>query len=277
MLLLLFAIPGVAAFSATVPFYAVRQEAAPSKQVDKKKSIEPATPASYFAQTVQSTTLKEDEPLVDVRVPYHAAAELAYLAAGEPDDNFSAFATRYQTAMVERVKSKVRARAAAHDDLSVPYEAAAALAYAETTTQEDYASFRERYHAAMVEWVKTKARARRAVDVSVPYNAAAKLAFQQRQRNLRGTHNTPTNKKNDSNKDDVAFAAFEAKYIEQTVAMVRRKAQRKMALRDEPVVVQVVEGAAASHEDDLAKVRHLVGFQQDLDLTLRVIGERLYN
>eukprot|EP00977_Amphora_coffeiformis_P006950 scaffold1511_cov170-Amphora_coffeaeformis.AAC.21 len=282
LLLLLSAIPGVLAFSATVPFYAVRQEAVQPKQVEKKKNIVPATPASFFAQTLESTTAtveigdkKEDEEPIDLSVPYNAAAELAYHAAGEPGNEFAAFATRYHTAMVERVKSKVRARASAADDLRVPYNAAAALAFAdsvETTTQEDFAAFEARYNTATIEWVKAKARARRAVDVSIPYNAAARLAYKKYQQNLKGTHNTQPNKN-----DAAAFAAFETKYIEQTIAMVQRKAQRKMAPRGEPVVVQVIEGAATSHEDDLAKVRHLVGCKQDLDLTLGVIGERLYN
>jgi hypothetical protein len=152
---------------------------------------------------------------VDIAVPYDAAARLAYQRANVPTD-YAVFREQYEAEAIAMVTAKKAAAAAAAAalartaaipaitavavpvtveakttttvDLSVPYDAAARLAFATATTilsWEDFKLFFETEAIASVvakraaarESSTTPAVAVTAVDVSVPYDAAARLAY----------------------------------------------------------------------------------------------------
>ena len=59
-------------------------------------------------------------------------------------------------------------------DVSIPYDAAAKLAYEATDKSVPYDAYKQAYEADAVEYVKSK----QPIDVSIPYDAAAKLAYE---------------------------------------------------------------------------------------------------
>ena len=89
-------------------------------------------------------------------------------------------------------------------DVSVPYDAAARLAYAKSNKRLSYDAFQQQYEAKARADVIRKNRP----DVSVPYNAAAQLAYEQEQEQ--------------SNKT-MSFEAFIQTYQEESVAQVMKK------------------------------------------------------
>jgi len=104
---------------------------------------------------------------IDVSIPYDAAAKLAYEAAGSKGD-YAAFKAQFEADAVADVISKQPV------DVSVPYDAAAKLAYEAAGGKGDYAAFKKQFEADAVADVISK----QPVDVSVPYDAAAKLAYE---------------------------------------------------------------------------------------------------
>lgn len=170
----------------------------------------------YEADAVADVIAK-NAPAVDLSIPYDAAAKLAYEAAGSPGD-YAAFKTKYE----EDAVAAVIAKNAPAVDLSIPYDAPAKLAYEKAGGKGDYAAFKEKYEADAVADVIAKnappkeeapaaaAPAAAAADISVPYDAAAKLAYE----------------KAGSPGD---FAAFKAKYEEEAVAQVIAKQKKPVA------------------------------------------------
>lgn len=96
-------------------------------------------------------------------------------------------------------------------DVSIPYDAAARLAYETSDKAMKYVDFKAKYEMEAVELVKSKrpvpaksAVASPSVDVSIPYDAAAKLAYE------------------GSNKS-MSYNEFKGKYEADTIAMVKSK------------------------------------------------------
>jgi hypothetical protein len=85
-------------------------------------------------------------------------------------------------------------------DVSIPYNAAAKLAYEGSDKSMSFEEFEPRYLADAVALVKSK----QPVNISVPYNAAAKLAYEASDKSM-------------------SFADFEPKYIAEAVALVKSK------------------------------------------------------
>jgi len=102
-------------------------------------------------------------------------------------------------------------------DVSVPYDAAARLAYSLLEEKENisFQTFEAKYREDVVAMVKSKQPEKEVadvvVDVSVPYDAAARLAYSLLL----------------DDKQNISFKAFEAKYLEDTVSMVKSKQPKK--------------------------------------------------
>lgn len=146
------------------------------QQVEKAAKVEPAV-----------------SDVVDVSVPYDAAARNAY-AASDKKLTFEEFEVKYLAEAVALVKSKRPV------DLSIPYDAAAKLAYAASDKSMPYEAFKATYLADAVALVKSK----QPVDLSIPYDAAAKLAYEASDKSM-------------------AFPAFKTKYLADAVADVKSK------------------------------------------------------
>jgi len=86
-------------------------------------------------------------------------------------------------------------------DLSIPYDAAAKLAYEASDKSIAYDAFKAKYEADAVADVMAKY-----VDLSIPYDAAAKLAYE-------------------ASDKSIAYDAFKAKYEADAVADVIAKSQ----------------------------------------------------
>ena len=176
-------------------------------------------------QEIASTP--EPETRVDVRVPYDAAAQLAY-AASDKKMPYPDFKIQYEAEAVALVKSKQQPKkkgdtaatpeASMTVDLSVPYDAAAKLAFEASDKKMDYADFKLKYEKEAVELVKSKqpkketasssttvtTSATVTADLSVPYDAAAQLAY------------AATDK-------SIPFADFKIKYEAEAVELVKSK------------------------------------------------------
>lgn len=151
------------------------------------------------------------EEAIDVSIPYDAAAKLAY-EASDKSMKYDDFKTKYEENAVLEVKSKRPV------DVSIPYDAPARLAYAASDKSMDYADFKIQYEEKAVADVKAKnpaagtgskqqaadTGANTSVDLSIPYDAAAKLAYE----------------KSDKSID---FNAYLKVYYDETVAMVASK------------------------------------------------------
>ena len=138
-----------------------------------KKAFEAAAVADVIAK---------NEPPVDVSVPYDAAAQLAY-EASDKSQKYDAFKKAFEAAAVADVIAKNEPPV----DVSVPYDAAAQLAYEASDKSQKYDAFKKSFEAAAVAdviakkapaVVEKKAKSAPAIDVSVPYDAAAKLAYE---------------------------------------------------------------------------------------------------
>ena len=87
-------------------------------------------------------------------------------------------------------------------DVSIPYDAAARLAYEKSDKSLTFTDFKAKY---LIE-AKTLVKSKQAnyVDVSIPYGAAAKLAYEKSDKSL-------------------TFKEFEAQYLAEAVALVKSK------------------------------------------------------
>ncbi|KAG7364775.1 hypothetical protein IV203_037977 [Nitzschia inconspicua] len=85
-------------------------------------------------------------------------------------------------------------------DVSVPYDAAARLAYEASDKSVTFEEFEVKYLADAVALVKSK----QPVDLSIPYDAAAKLAYEQSDKSM-------------------SFADFKPKYLAEAVELVKSK------------------------------------------------------
>ena len=115
----------------------------------------------------------------DLSIPYDAAAQLAY-EESDKSAEYDDFKAQYEADAVAMVTAKQPV------DVSIPYDAAARVAWEATDRSADYASFKTQYEADTVAMVTAKQPKKEveaeeekpaAVDVSIPYDAAAKLAY----------------------------------------------------------------------------------------------------
>jgi len=98
-------------------------------------------------------------------------------------------------------------------DVSVPYNAAAKLAYETSDKTLSFSDFEQQYLQDTIAYVKAK----QPIDVSVPYNAAAKLAYETSDKTL-------------------SFDDFEQRYLQDSIAYVKAK---------QPIDVSIPYDAAA--------------------------------
>jgi hypothetical protein len=146
----------------------------------------------FIAQMQEVKSIPEPEVPFDLSIPYDATARLAYDGSDMslPYDEFKA---KYEADTVAMVKAKqpkkekpapaaaavvaassVEAASAGEAvDLSIPYDAAAMLAYEASDKSLSYEDFKPVYEAEAVAQVISK----RPVDLSIPYDAAAVLAY----------------------------------------------------------------------------------------------------
>ncbi len=134
-------------------------------------------------------------------------------------------------------------------DISIPYNAAAKLAYEKSDKSLDFKTFEEQYIADAVALVISK----QPIDVSIPYNAAAKLAY-------------------DTSDKSIDFASFEKQYVEDAVALVTskkaalenelRKQEDEERLADE---ARLAELARIAEEERLAEEARLAEEDEDDD------------
>lgn len=143
---------------------------------------------------------------IDISIPYDAAARLAYESSNKSMD-YDAFKVQYEADAVALVKSKQPI------DISIPYDAAAKLAYESSDKSMAYDDFKAQYEADAVAMVKSKqpkkepapaAAAPAGLDVTIDYDAAAKLAYE-------------------ASDKSTSFADFKPKYEEDAVALVVSK------------------------------------------------------
>ena len=184
-----------------------------------KDALKAPVDAKAAKANAQSVKKKSAPAASDVSIPYDAAAKLAYDKAGGKGD-YAAFKEKYEADAVADVKAKNGKSdggdaAAPGEDVSIPYDAAAKLAYDKAGGKGDYAAFKEKYEADAVADVKAKNgrsddggddAAAPGDDVSIPYDAAAKLAYQAA-----------------GGKGD--YAAFRQKYEAEAVELVKSKRQ----------------------------------------------------
>lgn len=116
---------------------------------------------------------------------------------------------------VEEAKKKEPETAAAAIDVSVPYDAAARLAYEASDKSVTFEEFEVKYLADAVALVKSKQQQKPTVDLSskqqnptvdlsIPYDAAAKLAYEQSDKSM-------------------PFDEFKPKYLAEAVELVKSK------------------------------------------------------
>jgi len=208
----------------------------------------------FISQMVESESAADEE--VDVSIPYDAAAKLAYEASDKSVD-FEAFEAQYLADARETARIKA--------PLNIPYDAAAGVAYKASDRSTPFAEFKAQYLADTIAMVTAKAEAKKpkkepepepvaeptpepeTVDVSIPYNAAARLAYEASDKSvdfdafeaqyLADARETarikaPLNIPYDAaagvaykaSDRSIPFAEFKAKYLADTIAMVTAKA-----------------------------------------------------
>ena len=189
--------------------------------VAKKVAREGGAPAPVAAAAVETSAA-----VVDISIPYDAPAQLAYTTAGSPGD-FEAFKTQYLKDAIAMVVAKKVAReggapapaaaAVAADvvDISIPYDAPAQLAYTSAGSPGDFEAFKAQYLKDAIALVVAKKVAREGgapapaaaadvVDISIPYDAPAQLAYT--------TAGSPGD-----------FETFKAQYLSSTIDMIKAK------------------------------------------------------
>jgi len=189
----------------SIPYDAPAQLAYESS--DKSMDYE-AFKAKYEADAVE--LVKSKQP-IDISIPYDAAAKLAYEAT-DKSVAYDTFKDVYEAEAVALVKSKQPI------DISIPYDAAAKLAYESSDKSVAYADFKAQYEADAVALVVSKqpkkegaAKAEESAaapadssDISIDYDAAAKLAYEASDKSM-------------------SFADFKPTYEEEAVALVVSK------------------------------------------------------
>ena len=165
------------------------------------------------ASATSTASASSSAPAADVSVPYDANAMLAY-EASDKSMKFEDFKVQYYEDTVAYIKGK-------NVDLSIPYDAAAKLAYeAASDKSMKYEDFKAQFEADAVADViakngggksssssssKSAAPASSSSDdVSVPYDAAAMLAYEASDKKM-------------------SFEDFKAKYYQDTVAYIKSK------------------------------------------------------
>ena len=152
--------------------------------------------------------VKSKQP-IDISIPYDAPAKLAYESTDKsvPYDKFKEV---YEVEAVALVKSKQPI------DISIPYDAPAKLAYELSDKSMSYDDFKAKYEADAVALVISKQpkkegaakadapAAAASSDISIDYDAAAKLAYE------------ATDK-------STSFAEFKPEYEQKAVALVISK------------------------------------------------------
>ena len=137
--------------------------------------------SDMMEQQQQQSASTDDDEAVDISIPYDAAAALAFEQAGSPGD-YAAFKTQFEADAVADVMAKNTPAV----DIRVPYDAAAKLAFEQAGSQGEYAAFKTQFEADAVAAVKAKnapaapaaASSTSSDDIRVPYDAAAKLAYE---------------------------------------------------------------------------------------------------
>jgi len=233
------------AFTATVPpVTGFKGKAASSKEEDLMLTLaiirdhdERSTTVSkeqFISQMQEVIETPAPVEAIDVSIPYDAAAQLAY-EASDKSMKFEDFKVKYEadtvayiTAKQPQKKEEPAAAPAAAVDVSIPYDAAAKLAYEASDKSMDYASFKTKYEDDTVAFIKSKqpkkeepvaaapaaapaaAAPAAEVDLSIPYDAAARLAYE-------------------SSDKSTPYDDFKAKYEADAVAMVTAKKLAKEA------------------------------------------------
>jgi hypothetical protein len=205
----LLALPAVAAFQAPRPAFACTSQlsatvvtgpegiAASSFEedlaltlqliLDHDKRSATVSKAQFMSQMQEVAKIEKDPEKiapVDVSIPYDAAAKLAY-EASDKKMAYPDFKIKYEADAVALVTSKQAV------DIFIPYDAAAKNAYDASDKKMAFAAFKTQYEADAVAMVKSKqqpatqaapkaaaAPAAGVVDISIPYDAAAKLAYE---------------------------------------------------------------------------------------------------
>ena len=168
-----------------------------------------------FVQQMEES-MKAPKIEVDVSIPYDAAAMLAY-EASDKSVSFGDFKPKYLADAVALVKSKQQS-----DDISIPYDAAAMLAYEATDKSMSFADFKPKYLADAVALVISK----QPVDISIPYDAAAKLAYEASDKSM-------------------SFVDFKPKYLADAVALVTSKQPAKEPAAEQSADISIPYDAAA--------------------------------
>ena len=141
-----------------------------------------------------------------------------------------AFAITKANGKTEATSSPTPASRKSAADVSIPYDAAARLAYeeyCENGKEIDFETFQAKYEQLTVAGIKAKTMERELlpqtadkIDVSIPYDAAAKLAYEQ----------WLTASGKDQWGSQAEYEKFKAKYEEMCIAQVTfKKLQREMA------------------------------------------------
>ena len=192
--------------------------------------------------------------VADISIPYDAAALLAYTTAGSEGD-FETFKAQYLKDTIAMVVAKKDARqggapapapaavetAAAVADISIPYDAAALLAYTTAGSEGDFETFKAQYLKDTIAMVVAKKDARQGgapapapaavetattvVDISIPYDSPARLAYEQA-----------------GSKGD--FESFKVEYLKETIAMVVAKKNARQGGAPAPAPAAVETAAA---------------------------------
>jgi hypothetical protein len=155
----------------------------------------------YEADAVADVMSKQP---IDVSIPYDAPARLAY-EASDKSMSYADFKQKYEDDAVADIISKKagaekKEPVAVTIDISIPYDAAAALAYEASDKSMAYADFKVQYEAEAVAHVISK----KPFDLSIPYDAPAKLAYEHSDKSM-------------------AYADFKKKYEDDAVADVVAK------------------------------------------------------
>jgi len=130
----------------------------------------------YEAETIEM--IKSKQP-IDISIPYDAPARLAY-EESDKSMPYPEFKVKYEAETIAMIKSKQPI------DVSIPYDAPARLAYENSDKSMAYEDFKAKYEADAVAEVKAKQApkvsptdvASTSVDISIPYDAPARMAYE---------------------------------------------------------------------------------------------------
>ncbi len=146
--------------------------------------------------------------IIDVTIPYDAASRLAFESYPEKDGvDFAQFQMLYESQMVAEVKAKVQERKVREMQLALD-ELEKDVAEIQLQIEELFRPTTTVDEETVVDGSASDSASGIPVDLSIEYDAAAKLAYEASDKTM-------------------GFAAFRARYVEETVAMVSaKKAER---------------------------------------------------